>query len=165
MHIHRATYCPVPVSPTLCGLLEALSVTFTFALRVPVACGVKVTVIVQDPPAETKEGQLLVWEKSALLTPMRLIAVIVRAVVWRFVSIVLIGLLELPIRTVPKLSEPGENVTGLIPVPFTLIVCGLLLALSEIVTVPDTVPATVGVKVTVMLQVEPAAMEVPQVFC
>jgi hypothetical protein len=145
--------------------LEALSAIFTLALRAPVACGVKITVIVHDPPAETVEGQLLVCEKSALLTPMRLIAVIVRAVVWRFVKVVLIGLLELPTITVPKLSELGEKVTGLIPVPFTAIVCGLLPALSEMVTVPDAVPATVGVNVTVMLQVAPAAMEVPHVFC
>jgi len=76
---------------------------------------------------------------------MTLIAVIVSAVVWRVVSVVLIGLLELPTTTVPKFSELGEKVTGLIPVPFTVIVWGLLLALSEIVTVPDCVPATVGV--------------------
>lgn len=144
--------------------MEALSLTFNFALRVPVAPGVKVTLIVHVPPAGTEEGQVLVCEKSALLVPKMLIPVIVSATFCRFVRVVLIGLLEVPTATVPKFNEDGLKVTGLTPVPVTEIVCGLLLAESEMVTVPDFFPATVGVKVTVMLQVAPAAMEVPHVF-
>jgi hypothetical protein len=101
--------------------------------------------MVHDPPAKTEEGQLLLCEKSALFSPMIVIPVTVSVVVWRLVSIVLIGLPELPTVTVPKFSDVGLKVTGFIPVPFTVIVWGLLLALSEIVTVPNCVPATVGV--------------------
>jgi hypothetical protein len=49
----------------------------------------------------------------------------------------------------------------MLPARFT--VCGLLLALSVIVRVPVCVPDAVGVKVTVTVQVEPAARLVPQV--
>lgn len=95
---------------------------------------------------------------------MMLIELMVSAVVCAFVIVVGRGLLDLPSATVPKFSETGEKVTGLTPVPFTRIFCGLLDALSEIVTVPDFVPSTVGENVTVILHFAPAAIEVPQVF-
>ena len=44
---------PVPVRLTLCGLPVALSVRVTAAVRVPLAVGVKVTLIVQLAPAAT----------------------------------------------------------------------------------------------------------------
>jgi len=40
---------PVPVKPTVCGLALPLSVMLTDAVRVPVAVGVNVTLIAQDP--------------------------------------------------------------------------------------------------------------------
>jgi hypothetical protein len=39
---------PVPVSEAVCGLLEALSVTVSVPESVPVAAGLKVTVIVHE---------------------------------------------------------------------------------------------------------------------
>jgi hypothetical protein len=53
---------PVPVSGTLCGLPAALSVTLTLAVRVPLAVGVKVTLIEHDAPAATDDPHVLVWE-------------------------------------------------------------------------------------------------------
>jgi hypothetical protein len=44
---------PVPDKLKLCGLAVALSATDTVAFRLPVAVGVKVTAIVQFPPAGT----------------------------------------------------------------------------------------------------------------
>ena len=52
----------------------------------------------------------------------------------------------------------------LVAVPESETVCGLLDAPSVIVSVPDRVPAEVGVKVTEIVQVDPAATDVPQVF-
>ena len=52
---------PVPDRVTLCGLLEALSVTTTVPAFVPVAVGVKVTEIVQFAPAATEVPHVLVW--------------------------------------------------------------------------------------------------------
>lgn len=53
---------PVPVSGMFCGLPATLSVTVMLALRVPVAVGVKVALMVQDAPAATELPQVLVWE-------------------------------------------------------------------------------------------------------
>ena len=53
---------PEPVRLTVCGLSPALSVMVSTPVRVPVAAGVKVTLMVQLLPAETEEPQLLVCE-------------------------------------------------------------------------------------------------------
>jgi hypothetical protein len=60
---------PVPVRATLWEPVPALSVTVTEALREPEAVGVKVTLMVQLPPAATLEPQLLLWAKSPGLEP------------------------------------------------------------------------------------------------
>ena len=53
---------------------------------------------------------------------------------------------------------------GATPVPVRLTVCGLPVALSVTVMVPGWLPVAVGVKVTVMVQLAPAATDVPQVL-
>ena len=55
-----AVAVPVPVKATVCGLPVALSVMVTEAARLPLAEGVKVTLIVQLAPAPTELPQLLV---------------------------------------------------------------------------------------------------------
>ena len=45
----RGAAVPVPLKVTVCGLLEALSLKFSEALRLPVADGVKVTLTSQAP--------------------------------------------------------------------------------------------------------------------
>jgi hypothetical protein len=67
-------------------------------------------------------------------------------------------------------AEPGETLMETSelpppwPVPVKLIFCGLLAALSVIVTTPVRVPVTVGVKVTVIVHLLDAGTEVPQVL-
>ena len=51
---------PVPLKLTVCGLLEALSVTVIAPVLGPVVVGVNVIVRVQFAPAATLEPQLLV---------------------------------------------------------------------------------------------------------
>src|SRR5437764_9329605 len=73
---------PLPLRATVCGLPLALSVMLTLALRVPVAVGVKVTLMVQEALAARVlglMGQVLVWAKSALLVPLKPILLMVRA--------------------------------------------------------------------------------------
>lgn len=106
----------------------------------------------------------MLCEKSPGFIPVMLMLVILSAIFCRLVSVIDIGLLELPTATVPKFSELGLIVTGLIPEPLTAMLCGLLLALSVMVTVPDCTPVTVGENVTVILHWAPAAIEVPQVL-
>ena len=50
----------MPVRLMLCGLLAALSVMVIAPVRVPVAVGVKVTLMVQLPAAATNVPQVLV---------------------------------------------------------------------------------------------------------
>src|SRR5437016_3976770 len=54
-------------------------------------------------------------------------------------------------------TKAGTEAEGITPVPLKLTVCGLLLALSLMVSVPALVPVAVGVKVTLRLQPAPAA--------
>jgi hypothetical protein len=51
---------PVPERPTVWGLPLALSLILTEAVRLPLAVGVKVTLIVQLAPAATELPQVLV---------------------------------------------------------------------------------------------------------
>ena len=61
---------PVPVRLAVCGLPLALSVILTEAVRLPGAVGVKLTLIVQLPPAGTEPPQKLGATKSSALGPV-----------------------------------------------------------------------------------------------
>jgi hypothetical protein len=81
---------PVPVSPTDCGLLKALSVNTRLAVRVPVAVGVNVTLMAQFAPAarvEGMRGQLLVWPKSPGFVPPRAMLEMLNAWLPEFVRV------------------------------------------------------------------------------
>ena len=74
---------PVPVRLTVCGLPVALSVTVIVPGWLPVAVGVKVTVMVQLAAAATDAPQVLVWAYGALAAML----VMVSAAVPEFVSV------------------------------------------------------------------------------
>ena len=62
-----------------------------------------------------------------------------------------------------KLEGEKETAGGAaIPVPLRATVCGLPLALSEIVRVPLILPVVVGEKLTLMVQLAPPGRDVPQ---
>jgi len=64
---------PVPVRLTTCGLLAALSVKFSEALRLPVAEGVNVTLTVQAPLGVTvapEQVSALLAKSLAFVPPM-----------------------------------------------------------------------------------------------
>lgn len=63
-------WSPVPLKLMVCGLLPALSLTVSEALRDPAAEGVNLTVIVQLLPAATLPPQLLVCAKSPAFVPL-----------------------------------------------------------------------------------------------
>lgn len=69
-----------------------------------------------------------------------------------------------PTTCVPKARLAGVAVAGKIPVPDSAVVCGLLFASSVTVTVPVSDPVVVGAKTTLIVQLETAAKEVPQLF-
>src|SRR5208337_4077367 len=72
---------PVPERLTVCGLPLALSVMLTEAVRLPLAVGVKVTLMVQLLPAATELPHVLVWVKSPALVPVRATLVVLKAAV------------------------------------------------------------------------------------
>ena len=65
------------------------------------------------------------------------------------------------VRLVPTFRTPNFKLPGnrlaTVPVPVSEIVCGLLEASSVIVTEPVSMPTPRGVKVALMVQLEPAA--------
>jgi hypothetical protein len=62
----KLSLVPVPDSATTWGLVEALSLILTTALRDPVAAGVKAMLIVHLAPPATLLPQVLVCWKSLL---------------------------------------------------------------------------------------------------
>src|SRR5215469_4959283 len=73
---------PLPLRDALCAGPAALSVTLTVADSLAAVEGVKVTLIVQLPPAASvlgEAGQVLVCAKSALLVPVIAMPLMVNA--------------------------------------------------------------------------------------
>jgi hypothetical protein len=81
------TATPVPLSRMTCGAPGALSDMPTAAVRLPVACGVKVTKIVQLAPAAKLAPQVLVCEKSLVLVPVMAKPPMVRGALPVFVNV------------------------------------------------------------------------------
>ena len=84
-----------------------------------------------------------------------------------FVTVTFIGALVTATVCAAKLSVAGatEMVDGVAaPVPVSGTVCGLPVALSAMLTLAVRAPDADGVNVTLMVQLEPAATEVPQVL-
>jgi hypothetical protein len=151
----------VPESLTTCGLFAAPSVKVSVPERKPVAVGEKVTPTVHFAPAVMLPPHvLLATAKPAL----GVVLLNTRAMFWWFVSVTVLARLVVPTDTVPKLNEATESVTGVIPVPARLTVCGLFVALSVKVSVPATGPVAFGENVTPTMHVAPVAMPTPHVL-
>ena len=152
---------PVPVRATVCGLPVALSVTVMVPGWLPVAVGVKVTLMVQLAAGATEVPQVLVWAYCVLA------AMLVRlsAAVPGFDSVTVCAALLMPTAWLANVRLVGEKLTlDAAPVPVSATVCGLPVALSVTVIVPGWLPVAVGVKVTLMVQLAAGATEVPQVL-
>src|SRR6266851_1832291 len=156
---------PVPTSGTVCGLPAALSVMLIEAVRVPVAVGAKVTLIVQVAPAATEAPQVFVCAKSPLFVPVMAMLEIINAAVPVLDRLTICTALVLPTRWPPKLILAPPNTTiGATPVPVSETTCGLPAALSVMVTAPLRVPLSVGVNVTLTVQLAPMPTVVPQLL-
>ena len=84
------------------------------------------------------------------------------------VSVTICVLLVLPTATLPKLSDAGDSVKLMLPVPLPVPLSdslwGLPGALSQMLTVPDLVPAKVGVNLTLSVQEAPGSNVPPQLL-
>src|SRR5512132_4471659 len=142
----------------------------TLAVRLPLAVGAKVTEIVQLAPTARVLGligQVFVCPKSAAFVPAMPIELIVSAAVPVFVSVTLWGALEVPTGCWPKPRLVGDNVTAgavATPVPLSVTVWGLPGALSATLRLAARDPAAVGVNVTEIVQLAPAASVLGHAF-
>jgi len=96
------------------------------------------------------------------LTPVMVIPFTARGALPALLMVTVLGELVVPIFCLPKLSELVDSDTA-VPVPVRLTVCGLPAALSLTARVALLVPAAVGVNLTLMVQLEPAASVAPHV--
>lgn len=159
------TPSPPPLKATVCGEPVTLSVIVTVPVRVPAAVGVKVTEIVQLPPAATLDPQFCVSAKST----DAVMEVTDRAAVPGLVSVTVWAALVVPSLCGAKVRLAGESATAgavtreTAPVPLRTTIWGEPLALSVNVSVPVRVPATMGVNVTAIVHLAPIATLMPQV--
>jgi hypothetical protein len=130
----------------------ALSFTFSVAVRVPVAVGLKVTEIVHWDFAARLPSQVSVSAKSPPLAPVNVMLLIVNAVERLLVSVTFLAALVVPAFCAANVKEVGETVVCAMPLPANEAVCGLFDAASVTVSVPVSAPMTLGVNVTVMVQ-------------
>ena len=90
-------------------------------MRLPIAVGVKVTVIEQVAPGPTPGPQVFVSAKSAESAPEIEISVMLNVELPLFVSVTFLPGLVVPILWLPKFKLAGLNCTT-VPVPVRLIV-------------------------------------------
>lgn len=156
-----AARAPAPLSPAVCGLPVASSVTTTLAARFPVALGENVIETVHDVPAARvpgAAGQSFDCVKSSGLAPARPTLAIVSGAEPEFVSVIVFAALVVPSVWLAKLRLVGKNVTaGAAPDPLNPRLCGLPGASSVIATLAVRLPVAVGENVTEMVHVAPAA--------
>jgi hypothetical protein len=114
---------PVPERFTVWGLPLALSVIVSEAVRLPVAVGVNVTLIVQLPPAATELPQALVSAKSPGFVPVMVILEMLSEVLPVLERVALCEGLDEPVSTWGNVRLVGERLTlgsgagGVLPPP------------------------------------------------
>jgi hypothetical protein len=156
---------PVPLNETDFRAAPPPGVTRRIADLGPTVVGLKTTLTVQLPPTAIVAGQLCVRANCAGFVPARVIEVIGNNTVPVLLTFTLFAVL-VPLRaTLPKLNAVGETEkVDCTPVPERDTV--LLPAPPPAVTtsVATFEPVVVGLNVTLIAQLAPAATEVPQLF-
>lgn len=143
-----------------------MSVIVRDAVRLPPAVGLKATESVHFAPAATELPQVFVWVKSPGSAPVTAILEIVRLTLPPFSRLTFSGLLLSPTGSLANVTLVELSVTiGLAtPVPRSVTVCGVLVALSAIVSAPLADPASTGANTTSNVQELPAAKLLPQLL-
>lgn len=86
-------------------------------MRVPVAVGVKVTLMMHDFPGATLDRHVFVSAKSPAFAPVMLIMPMMANVVLpMLVSFTFFGLLVVPTDWLPKLTDLGVSTTALVAI-------------------------------------------------
>lgn len=116
---------------------------------------------VQLAPGPSCDPQFWVSAKSLLSLPPIAMIVNVTALLLSFVTVICCGGLVVCTFCGPKANAFGESFSA-VPRPASSITCGLEEALSTMVTNPLRQPAVLGENLTLMMQLAPAATELPQ---
>ena len=134
------------------------------AVLVPVAAGLKVTEMVQDPPAGILGTQLFVWANSLGSVPAKVILVTLRAVLPALVMVTVLALLVVPTICAANVNDVGVIATA-VPVPAIRLACCPWPAVKvpKIFNAAVSPPVCSGVNVTFMVHVCPAGRLLPQV--
>ena len=137
---------PVPVNVTVCGLPVALSVNVIAPVRVPVAVGLNV---IENTHGSPSTGMFVHCASVApAKSPDVTMLVNVTAVPPVFDTVTFCPALVVPTAWLPNVNDVGViPIAPATPVPVSVTVCGLPVALSVNVTVPLRAPAAVGVNV------------------
>ncbi len=152
---------PVPLKLTFGCAPVVLLFKTSEPLREPRAVGVKVTFTVQLPPAAKDVPQLFDWEKSPAITRL----LIVRAALPVLLKVTACAELGVPTSCDPKVSDAGESdAIAPKPVPLRLTAAGAGLLLLDNESDPERLPTAVGLNTTLIVQLAPAASDVPQLL-
>src|SRR5437870_168925 len=119
---------PIPLSVTFCGLPAALSLMLTAAVRVPLAVGLKVTLIPQLAPAANELPQVWVCAKFPALVPVIAMLLMVKIAVPVFLSVTVLAVLVVPIACVEKVRLVGDKVAfgpEIAAAPLNVTLCGV----------------------------------------
>jgi hypothetical protein len=149
-----------PNKDTVCGLPPPLSLIETVP---PPVERDHVTLMLQELPAAKLAPQAFVWEKGPEIVMPLMFSVVLPTLV----SVVVFDTkhVQWPMGSGTQANSRlvGESSTS-VPVPLRERVCGLPGPLSVIDSVPVRVPIAVGLKLTLIVQLAPAANELPQVL-
>jgi len=108
----------------------------TEAVRVPLADGLKVTLMVQLAPAATELPQVLLWAKSLALTPETAMLEMFSVALPGLLRVAVCAALALPRDWLPKERLEGETlISAAVPVPERVTDSGVLEALLLMVRV------------------------------
>src|SRR5579883_2875351 len=147
---------PRPLSDTLCGLLRALSLMTSVAVRNPTTLGTKATPIVHVPPP----GRVVPVQRSPVMTksadPEPVTVAVMAVTCEELVSprVTVCTAETDPTGVLGKVSDVGATAADPAPpVPVSRSSCGLLMALSTTIRLAVRVPITDGLNFTEIVQV------------
>jgi len=156
---------PVPLSVAVCGEPLALSATETVAEKLAADAGVNVTEMVQFAAAASVVPQVLVWAKLLAPVPATEMPVIVNAALPGLDSVMVCAAAVTPTALVNVRAVGVRTACAAVPVPVSVTVCGEPVALSATdIAAVRPLPALVGVNVTEIVQLPPAASDAPQLL-
>jgi len=149
----RTGYLPVRDRSIVWGLVLALSATFKTADLGPVAAGLNVMLIVQLAPDPSEAPQVVAdCRNSSGSKPVIMIPVIVSVVGRLFFTVTVLAALVVPTVWFAYARLAGVTDTGTRPVPVSVTVCGLLVALSLKFAISVSVFVVDGVNVKLIVQ-------------